>query len=213
MEENVKAAAKSMGFYFMNPDEAGRLAKLLFRPTGALNPEIVGKPAVKLAQMAQIPVPADTKILVAREEQAGPNYPYSMEKLCPVLAFYVMESEEAVLQKVVEVLEHEGAGHTFSMHAEDRAVVEKFAAAVPVSRFLVNTPAALGGIGATTELFPALTLGCGAVGGSSSSNNIGPMDLVNIRRVAWGSEQKETAVQVDGDLVELLAQKILERLK
>ena len=213
MEENVKAAAKSMGFYFMNPDEAGRLAKLLFRPTGALNPEIVGKPAVKLAQMAQIPVPADTKILVAREEQAGPNYPYSMEKLCPVLAFYVMESEEAVLQKVVEVLEHEGAGHTFSMHAEDRAVVEKFAAAVPVSRLLVNTPAALGGIGATTELFPALTLGCGAVGGSSSSNNIGPMDLVNIRRVAWGSEQKETAVQVDGDLVELLAQKILERLK
>ena len=213
MEEKVKAAAKSMGFYFMNSDEAGRLAKLLFRPTGALNPEIVGKPALQLAQMAGLAVPPGTKILVAREEQAGPNYPYSMEKLCPVLAFYVMENEDAVLSKVIEVLEHEGAGHTFAMHAEDRNVVEKFALKVPVSRFLVNTPAALGGIGAATNLFPALTLGCGAVGGSSSSNNIGPMDLVNIRRVAWGAEKKNTQVKVDSDLVELLAQKILERLK
>ena len=211
MEEAVKAAAQGMGFCFMSKEEAGKLAKLLFRPTGALNPEIVGKPAEKLAEMAGFPVPRGTKILVAREEQAGPNYPYSMEKLCPVLAFYVMDNEDAVLAKVVEVLSHEGAGHTFAMHAEDRDAVEKFAKAVPVSRFLVNTPAALGGIGATTGLFPALTLGCGAVGGSSSSNNIGPMDLVNIRRVAWGTEDGQQ-VQVNSDLVELLAQKILERL-
>ena len=213
MEQRVKTAAETMGFYFMNEAEAGALAKLLFRPTGALNPDIVGKPALKLAQMAGFPVPADTKVLVAREEQAGPNYPYSMEKLCPVLAFYVMKDEDAVRGKVVEVLEHEGAGHTFSMHAEDRTVVERFAAAVPVSRFLVNTPSALGGIGATTRLFPALTLGCGAVGGSSSSNNIGPLDLVNIRRVAWGVDSQETHCKADDDLVELLAQKILERLK
>ena len=213
MEKTVKETAQSMGFYFMDSNEAGRLAKLLFRPTGALNPEIVGKNAVKLAQMANVSAPAGTKILVAREEQAGPNYPYSMEKLCPVLAFYVMENEDAVLDKVVEVLEHEGAGHTFAMHAEDRNVVEKFAKKVPVSRFLVNTPAALGGIGAATNLFPALTLGCGAVGGSSSSNNIGPMDLVNIRRVAWGTEKQDEQIKVDNDLVELLAQKILERLK
>lgn len=213
MEEKVKAAAKTMGFYFMSREEAGKLVKLLFRPTGALNPEIVGKSALKLAEMAGFTVPAGTKILVAREEQAGPNYPYSMEKLCPVLAFYVMENENAVLSKVVEILEHEGAGHTFAMHAEDRNVVEKFAKTVPVSRFLVNAPAALGGIGAATNLFPALTLGCGAVGGSSSSNNIGPLDLVNIRRVAWGTESQASCGVVDPDLVELLAQKILERLE
>ena len=212
LEEKVKSAAKKMGYYFMNTQEAAALAKLLFRPGGGLNPEIVGKPAVRLAEIAGFSVPQGTKILVAREEQAGPNYPYSMEKLCPVLAFYVMENEDAVLAKVVEVLEHEGAGHTFAMHAEARDAVEKFAKAVPVSRFLVNTPAALGGIGATTNLFPALTLGCGAVGGSSSSNNIGPMDLVNIRRVAWGTEEMQNQVQVDSELVELLAQKILERL-
>ncbi|MBR3973869.1 MAG: acetaldehyde dehydrogenase (acetylating) [Oscillospiraceae bacterium] len=213
MEERVRNTAKELGFYFMNDDEAGHLAKLLFRPNGTLNPDIVGKPALKLAQMAGFSVPGGTKILVAREEEAGPTRPYSMEKLCPVLAFYVMDSENAVLKKVIEVLRHEGAGHTFAMHAEDQQAIRKFALQVPVSRFLVNTPAALGGIGATTELFPALTLGCGAVGGSSSSNNIGPMDLINIRRVAWDTEQPKPKVQLDSELVEILTAKILERLK
>ena len=215
MEEAVRSEAKRQGFYFMDTQEAGRLAKLLFKPNGALNPEIVGKKAEVLAQMAGFSVPRDTKILVAREQEAGPTRPYSMEKLCPVLAFFVMDSEDAVLQKAIEVLTHEGSGHTFAIHAQDETVVRKFSLKIPVSRFLVNTPAALGGIGATTKLFPALTLGCGAVGGSSTSNNISPLDLINIRRVAWGTEEKaeKTKVKVDSDLVELLAAKILERLK
>ena len=209
MEEKVRREAQGMGFYFMSEAEAGALAKLLFKGNGALSPDVVGKEAEKLAKMAGFSVPNGTKVLVAREEEAGPTRPYSMEKLCPVLAFYVMESEDAVLRKVQQVLGHEGAGHTFAIHCEERTVVEKFALQVPVSRFLVNAPAALGGIGAVTGLFPALTLGCGAVGGSSSSNNISPMDLINIRRVAWGREEGPT---VDGELVELLARKILERL-
>ena len=211
MEEKVRTLGSRMGFYFMNREEAGSLAKLLFRPNGALNPDIVGKPARQLAQMAGFPVPGDTQVLVAREQEAGPTRPYSMEKLCPVLAFFVMDSEDAVLEKAIEVLTHEGSGHTFAIHCTDKAVVRKFALQIPVSRFLVNTPAALGGIGATTELFPALTLGCGAVGGSSSSNNISPLDLINIRRVAWDAEGK-TTVAVNEDLVELLTQRILERL-
>ena len=214
MEDTVKRTAAGMGFYFMDTAEAGKLAKLLFKPNGALNPDIVGRPAEKLAEMAGFPVPRGTRVLVAREQEAGPTRPYSMEKLCPVLAFFVMDSEDAILAKAIEVLTHEGAGHTFAIHAQDRAVIEKFALRVPVSRFLVNTPAALGGIGATTGLFPALTLGCGAVGGSSSSNNIGPMDLINIRRVAWGMEEEAPpTAQVDEDLVEMVTRKILERLK
>ena len=212
MEEKVRATAKGMGYYFMDEPEAKTLAKLLFRPNGTLNPEIVGRPAAELAGKAGFSVPSGTKILVAREEEAGPTRPYSMEKLCPVLAFYVMDSDDAVLAKVVEVLQHEGAGHTFAIHANDSAVIEKYALRVPVSRLLVNTPAALGGIGASTNLFPALTLGCGAVGGSASSNNIGPMDLINIRRVAWGTSDAPEAPKVEPDLVELLAAKILERL-
>ena len=210
MEQGVKQTAEGMGYYFMNPQQASQLASLLFRPSGALNPEIVGKPATFLAQKAGFSVPTDTKILVAREEEAGTAHPYSMEKLCPVLAFYVMDSEDGVLKKVQEVLSHEGAGHTFSMHCQDRDVVRKFALEIPVSRFLVNTPSAQGGIGSTTGLFPALTLGCGAVGGSSSSDNISPLHLINIRRIAWGKLQESS--QYDGNLVDILTQKILERL-
>ncbi len=212
MEQEVREKATKMGFYFMDKAEAGCLAKLLFKPNGTLNPEIVGKAATVLAEKAGFTVPSTTKVLVAREQEAGPTRPYSMEKLCPVLAFFVMENEDAVLEKAIEVLVHEGSGHTFAMHAQDRAVIEKFALQIPVSRFLVNTPAALGGIGATTGLFPALTLGCGAVGGSSSSNNISPMDLINIRRVAWGEGTKPMPT-VDENLLEILTTKILERLK
>ena len=213
MENTVRAEGKKLGFYFMNEQEAGKLAKLLFKPNGALNPEIVGKPATRLAELAGFPVPQNTKVLVADEQEAGPTRPYSMEKLCPVLAFFVMDSEDSVLKKVVEVLEHEGSGHTFAIHAEDQNVIRRFALNVPVSRLLVNTPAALGGIGKTTGLFPALTLGCGAVGGSSSSNNISPLDLINIRRVAWDQcVEEEKQVCVDDVLVERIAAKILERL-
>ena len=215
VEKNMEAAVRNkggaMGFYFMNKEEAGALAKLLFKPNGTLNPDIVGKSALVLAEKAGFSVPSTTKVLVAREQEAGPTRPYSMEKLCPVLAFFIMESEDAVLQKAIEVLTHEGSGHTFAMHCNDEAVVRKFALQIPVSRFLVNTPAALGGIGASTNLFPALTLGCGAVGGSSSSNNISPMDLINIRRVAWDAGETPK-VSLDEDLVALIAQKILERL-
>ena len=100
------------------------------------------------------------------------------------------------------------------MHAQDVKVVRKFALQIPVSRFLVNTPAALGGIGATTALFPALTLGCGAVGGSSSSNNISPLDLINIRRVAWDSAKSSAPEsKAEDTLVDILTAKILERLR
>ena len=221
LENPVMEIGRRLGYYFMDAGEAERLGSLLFRPTGGLDPKIVGKDAPALADMAGFSVPQGTKILVAREEAAGPARPYSMEKLCPVLAFFVMDSQEAVLERCVEILTYEGGGHTFAIHAEDEAVIRRFAEKIPVSRFLVNAPAALGGIGAMSKLFPALTLGCGAVGGSSSSNNISPMDLLNIRRVAWGTEQAgETGTArrpargagVDPALVEALTEKILQRL-
>jgi len=213
MEDAVIKEGAQQGFYFMSENEANGLAKLLFRPNGTLSPKVVGKTAVSLAEMAGFKVPQNTKILLAREREAGPSVPYSMEKLCPVLAFYVMDSETDVLEKSIEVLSHEGSGHTFSMHAQDDDVVRRFASKIPVSRFLVNTPSALGGIGDTTGLFPALTLGCGAVGGSSSADNISPMHLIDIRRVAWGRGELKDNPLVDSDLVELLAARILEKLR
>ena len=213
MEQAVVEEARRQGFYFMDSREAEQLAKLLFRPNGALDPQIVGRSAQVLARKAGFQVPPGTRVLVAREQEAGPTRPYSSEKLCPVLAFFVMEDQNAVLEKCVQILRHEGSGHTFAIHGTDETVIRRFALAIPVSRFLVNTPAALGGIGASTGLFPALTLGCGAVGGSASSNNISPLDLINIRRVAWDKEETvQSPAAPDEALVELLTKRIMERL-
>ena len=206
MEETVRQTAQSMGYYFLNETESKALGKILFRPNGALNPEIVGKAATVLAEKAGFSVPGSTRILVAKERGVGADYPYSHEKLCPVLGLYTVENEEAAKTLAMEILHHEGAGHTFCIHAKDTDAVRRFCRDIPVSRFLVNVPAAQGGIGAQTQLFPALTLGCGSVGGSSSSENISPMDVINIRKVAWGAKKEDT-------LVELLTAKILERLE
>lgn len=192
MEGAVTAELKAQGAYLLDDEEHRLLSKFILRPNGTMNPAIVGKSVETVAKLAGLTrVPPTARVLVARETGVGPGYPYSNEKLGLILAYYVEDSEEAVLRRCVEILEWEGAGHTFAIHTEDADTAKRFAAAVPASRVLVNTPAALGGIGATTCLFPALTLGCGAVGGSSSSNNIGPLDLINIKRVAWGVKELE----------------------
>ena len=192
MEPVVTAELNRQGACILSDGQHKALSKCILRPNGTMNPAIVGKSVEQVAALAGLSgIPADTRVLVARETGVGPGYPYSNEKLGLILALYVENDEEAALRRCVEILEWEGAGHTFSIHAQDENVVKKFAAAVPASRVLVNTPSSLGGIGASTCLFPALTLGCGAVGGSSSSNNIGPLDLINIKRVAWGVKELE----------------------
>ena len=212
-EAEVREAFRAQGCYFLSTEEAAKVAGLLLRPNGTINPKVVGKRACEVAKMAGVTVPEQTPVLIARETEAGPTRPYSREKLCPILAFFVEENEDTILKRICEVLYGEGAGHTFVIHATDEAVIRRFALQVPVSRFLVNTPASLGGIGATTRLFPALTLGCGAVGGSSSSNNIGPLDLINLRRVAWGSAQEaRPPVSLDASLIDALAEQILKKL-
>lgn len=212
----AEAELTRQGCCILNEDDRKKLAAFLFRGNGTMNPQIVGKTAAAIAGLARLSSAArQAKVLLARETGAGKQYPYSMEKLCPVLGLYQVENQDQALELACAILRHEGSGHTFVIHSKDQAVVQRFALEVPVSRFLVNTPASLGGIGATTGLFPALTLGCGAVGGSSSSNNIGPMDLLNIRRIAWGHSMPQpghTTVTASEDLLEILTQKLLQRL-
>ncbi len=192
LEQTVTAALTAQKAHILPLEECKKLGRFVLRANGTMNPAIVGRPVTELVQLAGLSgVPRDARLLVAREDGVGEGHPFSHEKLGLILALYVEEDEAAALRRCVEILEFEGAGHTFSIHAEDETVVKKFAAAVPASRVLVNTPSSLGGIGATTCLFPALTLGCGAVGGSSSSNNIGPLDLINIKRMAWGVRELE----------------------
>ncbi len=211
LDQRVRQELSKQGGYLMNEQEAQKVGQLLFRPDGRLNPKIVGKTAIDIAGKAGISVPSDTRVLLAQQTQVGDAAPYSREKLCPVLAYYVEENEDQVLRTAQALLYLEGAGHSFMIHARDEAVVRRFALEIPVSRFLVNTPGALGGIGATTNLFPAMTLGCGAVGGSSSSNNIGPMDLINVRRVAWGTESQGSQPLPNEDLISALAAEIMKK--
>lgn len=221
LEGPVTDALKAQGAYLLSEEEGTKLGRFILRPNGTMNPAIVGKTAQTVAKLAGLTVPPSTRVLVAREKGVGPGFPYSSEKLGPILAFYVEENEEKALARCAELLEWEGAGHTFAIHSEDEAVVRRFAAAMPASRVLVNTAASLGGVGATTCLFPALTLGCGAVGGSSSSNNIGPLDLINIKRVAWGVREvddlrgapsSQTRCEVSEAELQTLVNTILRRL-
>ena len=191
IQDKVEAELRRQGAYFLSPEESQKLSGLLLRANGTMNPRIVGKSATAIAEMAGIRVPGEIRVLVSRQTQVGKQNPFSREKLCPVLAFYVEENWEKACQRSIAILQNEGAGHTMTIHSQDRNVIREFALKKPVSRLLVNTPGALGGVGATTNLPPALTLGCGAVGGSATSDNITPMNLINIRRVAWGVRELE----------------------
>ncbi|MGL5664336.1 MAG: aldehyde dehydrogenase family protein, partial [Cetobacterium sp.] len=191
IREQVKEELLAQGGYFLNPEESKKLSNFILRSNGTMNPQIVGKNALRLAQMAGINVPCDTKVLISEECEVSKRNPYSREKLAPILAFYVENSWEEACERSIEILNVEGKGHTMVIHSENEMVIREFALKKPVSRLLVNTPGALGGIGGTTNLAPALTLGCGAVGGSSTSDNITPLNLINIRRVAWGVRELE----------------------
>ncbi|MED4354957.1 acetaldehyde dehydrogenase (acetylating) [Schinkia azotoformans] len=187
-EEVMKECVKQGG-YFLSSSEGKKLEKYIMRSNGTMNPAIVGKSVEQIAKLADLQIPPDTRVLIAEETRVGKDVPYSREKLAPILAFYTEKDWEAACQRCIEILNNEGAGHTLIIHSENKDVIKEFALRKPVSRLLVNTPGALGGIGATTNLIPALTLGCGAVGGGSTSDNIGPLHLINIRRIAYGVKE------------------------
>ena len=186
MEDAVRAEMEKQGAYFLTDEQIAKLGKFILRANGTMNPMIVGKSAQVIADLAGIDIPAGTKVLVAKETGIGRGHPYSNEKLAPILAFYTADDYKEICRLVQDILHYEGAGHTFSMHTKDPEMVNYFAMRVPASRIIVNTPSALGGIGGTTGLMPSLTLGCGAIGGSATSENVGPMNLLNKRHVAEG---------------------------
>ena len=186
IESQVVEEVKRQGGYFMDEIQSEKVARFILRDNGTMNPKIVGKSAQAIADMAGIQIPAGTRVLLSRQTEVSKKNPYTREKLCPLLAFFVEEGWQEACERSIQILQNEGAGHTMTIHSQDTDVIREFALKKPVSRLLVNTPGALGGVGGTTNLAPALTLGCGAVGGSATSDNITPMNLINIRRVACG---------------------------
>lgn len=191
MSQTVRSEMTRQGAYFLNDEEKAKLSEFILRANGTMNPQIVGKDVQVLARLSGLSIPANTRVLVADEDGVGKGHPYSREKLAPILAFFTEENYQNVTDRVVGILESEGAGHTAIIHSNNNSIIEYYSGRVPASRVLVNTPGALGGIGATTKLLPSMTLGCGAVGGSATSENVGPLHLMDLRYVACGKTEYE----------------------
>lgn len=185
IEVQIKKEIVAQGGYLLTPEESELLGRVILRENGTMNPQIVGKTAAYIADLAGLSVPENVKVLISQQSTVSKTNPYSREKLTPILGLYVEENNNDAIERCVELLVNEGSGHTASIHSNDSIIIEDFSLRVPVSRCLINTPSALGGIGATTELTPALTLGCGAVGGSSVSDNVGPEHLINTKKVVF----------------------------
>ena len=192
VREQALEECRQQGAYFLSVEEIRRLGEMVFR-SGAVtpNPQIVGRPATMIAEMAGIKVPASTRVLIAKLEGVGRDIPLSGEKLSPILAFYSAANLAAGIELCVRLLQYGGMGHTASIHSQNPAAVNQFGLAVPAFRIAVNTSAVHGSIGYSTNLFPAMTLGCGSPGGNITSDNIGPQHLMNVKRVAWESRAVE----------------------
>ena len=183
--DQVKASLKAKGGYFLEGADLAKVKAVMERPNGAMNPKIVGRDAQYIADLAGITVPAGTRLLVCEEEGVGPQYPFSKEKLTALMGFYTVADWQEACELCFKLLKNGGIGHSLAIHSSNEAVIREFGLKKPVSRMLVNTPSTHGAVGITTGLFPSFTLGCGTVGGSATSDNVTPLHLMNIRRVAY----------------------------
>ncbi len=180
----LKEALQREGAYILNEAEKAKLRSMVLRK-GRLNTDQVGQSPAVIAQLAGFSVPASTRALIAEVDTVGKAEPLSMETLSPIMAFFVEDGWERGCKRCIEVLKFGGIGHTLAIHAQSERVIEAFALQKPAMRIVVNTVSALGSVGYTTRLFPAMTLGPGTIGGSITSDNISPMHLLNIKRMAF----------------------------
>ncbi|MDW8799958.1 aldehyde dehydrogenase family protein [Clostridium sp. A1-XYC3] len=223
----VREELQKNGAYFMTEEEAEKLAATFLDKDGGKNVEIIGKPPKFLAKNAGFSVPEDTKLLISKQKFVSPKNPYSREKLCPVLAFYIEDDWMHACEKCIELLLSERQGHTLVIHSKDEEVIRQFALKKPVGRVLVNTPGTFGSMGATTNLFPSMTLGSGSAGDGMTSDNVSPMNLIYVRKVGYGvrnvdelvktvdlEEDKLNSKEIDNiKLLESILKKVMRDLK
>ena len=184
---------ESHGARFLSGPETDALARVLVTPQRLPAPELVGKPATFIAAKAGIAVPPDTRALIARLDGVGRDFPLSIEKLAPVLSWYVVRDWKEGCERCKQILRYGGMGHTMSIHSRNDEVILEFGLRKPAFRICVNTPTTHGSIGLTTGLDPAMTLGCGGFGGNITSDNISPRHLLNIKRLAYELHPLEDA--------------------
>ncbi len=188
LERAVREQFRSWGGHFLNTQEAERLSRVVATREGRLNPAIIGKSACLIALMAGIRVPPGTRCLIAKVGGVGRDFPLSMEKLSPILAFYVEDGTERAAARCLEVLSYGGMGHTAGIHTRSRRAAVAFGEKMPVSRVIVNTSTTHGALGLSTTLSPSLSLGCGSRGNNVTSDNLSPLHLLDIKRVAFETQ-------------------------
>lgn len=193
--QQVVDELKRQGAYFMTREETEKVCRLLFKNGHAMNAKFVGRSPDVIAQAAGISIPMGTRVLIGEQDGVGEGYPLSYEKLTTVLAFYTVEDWKQACELSMQLLQN-GIGHTMSLHTQNEDIVRKFAVK-PASRILVNTGGSMGGTGISTGLNVAFTLGCGTCGGSSVSENVSPLNLINVKKVAYGLKNCATLLQDD----------------
>jgi acetaldehyde dehydrogenase (acetylating) len=183
--DEVKREFQAQGAYFMNKAEIDAVGRMLVTPQRLPNPALVGKTATIIAGKCGVSVPPDTRVLIAPLEGVGRDYPLSIEKLCPVLSYYVVADWREGCERCKQILRYGGMGHTMAIHSQNEQVILEFGLKKPAFRIVVNTPTTHGSVGLSTGLDPAMTLGCGGYGGNITSDNISPKHLLNIKRLAY----------------------------
>lgn len=184
--DRVKDEFKKWNCYFLNKEEIKKFENHFIDPRrGTVAGPVAGKSAYEIAKLCGVEVPRDTKVIIAEYNGVGRDFPLSAEKLSPVFTLYRAKSRDDAFRICTELLDYGGRGHTAGIHSSDDAVIKKFAMKMAACRILVNSPAALGGIGDLyNNMLPSLTLGTGSYGANTFSHNIGAMDLLNIKTVA-----------------------------
>jgi acetaldehyde dehydrogenase (acetylating) len=193
LEKAVREQFKAQGGHFLSAAEADQLAKVVATAQRSLNPAIVGRSVEVIAKMAGLSVPAGTRCLLADVGGVGREHPLSMEKLSPILAFYVEDGIERGAARCFEVLSYGGMGHTAGVHTRSREAAVSYGREMPASRVIVNSPTTHGAIGFSTALPPSMTLGCGSWGGNVTSDNVSPLHLMDIKRVAFETRPVKSA--------------------
>ena len=194
VESQVREQLLAEGACFLNKEQQDALTKVVATATNTLNPKIVGKSPKVIAEMAGITIPERTRVMICELSGVGRDYPLSMEKLSPILAYYVVENLEEGCERCAQILRYGGMGHTASIHTQSRDAAREYGIRMPASRVVVNSPSTHGAIGFTTDLEPSMTLGCGSWGGNVTSDNISPRHLVDIKRIAFETRPINQAV-------------------
>lgn len=186
ISQEFESFMKENNCYFLNRDEAIKLAKLAIDEAKcAMNPAVVGQSAYIIAEMAGLAVPENTKMLIVQQEGVGPDYPLSREKLSPILAYYIVDSVEEGITKAEQMVKFGGMGHSAVIHSSDEKVIEEFSKRLKAGRLIVNSPSTHGAIGDIYNTnIPSLTLGCGSFGKNSTTSNVSAVNLINKKRVA-----------------------------